>query len=40
MKNTKFPNASIALAQFFTNPQSMVEFAKIVRSLSIFAGCL
>ena len=29
-KDTKFPNASIALAQFFTNPRSMVEFAKIV----------
>ena len=25
-----FPNASIALAQFFTNPRSMVAFAKIV----------
>jgi putative chitobiose transport system substrate-binding protein len=25
--DTKFPNASIALAQFFTNPRSMVEFA-------------
>jgi ABC-type glycerol-3-phosphate transport system substrate-binding protein len=29
-KDTKFPNASIALAQFFTNPRSMLEFAKIV----------
>lgn len=29
-KDTKFPNASIALAQFFTNPQSMLEFSKIV----------
>ncbi len=29
-KDTKYPNASIALAQFFTNPQSMLEFAKIV----------
>jgi multiple sugar transport system substrate-binding protein len=28
--DTKFPNASIALAQFFTNPTSMVEFAKQV----------
>ena len=28
--DTKFPNASIALAQFFTNPKSMLEFAKIV----------
>ncbi len=28
--DTKFPNASIALAQFFTNPRSMVAFAKIV----------
>jgi ABC-type glycerol-3-phosphate transport system substrate-binding protein len=27
---TKFPNASIALAQFFTNPQSMLAFSKIV----------
>lgn len=27
---TKFPNASIALAQFFTNPKSMLEFSKIV----------
>jgi ABC-type glycerol-3-phosphate transport system substrate-binding protein len=29
-KDTKFPNASIALAQFFTNPRSMVAFSKIV----------
>ena len=28
--NTKYPNASIALAQFFTNPKSMVEFSKLV----------
>jgi len=28
--NTKYPNASMALAQFFTNPQSMIEFAKLV----------
>lgn len=28
--DTKFPNASIALAQFFTNPRSMVEFAQQV----------
>jgi putative chitobiose transport system substrate-binding protein len=28
--DTQFPNASIALAQFFTNPRSMVEFAKQV----------
>jgi putative chitobiose transport system substrate-binding protein len=27
---TKYPNASIALAQFFTNPKSMLEFSKIV----------
>jgi len=27
---TKFPNASIALAQYFTNPRSMVEFSKQV----------
>jgi putative chitobiose transport system substrate-binding protein len=26
--DTKFPNASIALAQFFTNPRTMVELAK------------
>jgi putative chitobiose transport system substrate-binding protein len=29
-KDTQFPNASIALAQFFSNPQSMLEFSKIV----------
>jgi ABC-type glycerol-3-phosphate transport system substrate-binding protein len=29
-KQTKFPNASLALATFFTNPQSMTEFAKLV----------
>jgi putative chitobiose transport system substrate-binding protein len=29
-KDTKFPNASLALAQFFTNPRSMVEFSKQV----------
>jgi putative chitobiose transport system substrate-binding protein len=29
-QDTKFPNASIALAQFFTNPKSMLEFSKIV----------
>lgn len=29
-KDAKFPNASIALAQFFTNPKSMLEFSKIV----------
>ncbi len=28
--DTEFPNASIALAQFMTNPQSMLEFSKIV----------
>jgi putative chitobiose transport system substrate-binding protein len=28
--DTKFPNASIALAQFFTNPRSMVAFSKVV----------
>jgi putative chitobiose transport system substrate-binding protein len=28
--DTKFPNASIALAQYFTNGRSMVEFAKTV----------
>ncbi len=27
---TKFPNASMALAQFFTNPKSMLEFSKLV----------
>ena len=29
-KDTKFPNASMALAQYFTNPRSMVEFSKQV----------
>jgi putative chitobiose transport system substrate-binding protein len=28
--DTKFPNASIALAQFFTNPRSMVQFGQQV----------
>lgn len=28
--DTEYPNASIALAQFFTNPKSMLEFSKIV----------
>jgi putative chitobiose transport system substrate-binding protein len=28
--DTPYPNASIALAQFFTNPKSMLEFSKIV----------
>jgi putative chitobiose transport system substrate-binding protein len=28
--DTKYPNASIALAQYFTNPRSMVEFSKLV----------
>jgi putative chitobiose transport system substrate-binding protein len=28
--DTKFPNASIALAQFFTNPRSMVQFSQQV----------
>lgn len=28
--DTKYPNAAIALAQFFTNPRSMLEFSKIV----------
>jgi ABC-type glycerol-3-phosphate transport system substrate-binding protein len=28
--DTKFPNASTALAQFFTNPRAMVDFAKLV----------
>jgi ABC-type glycerol-3-phosphate transport system substrate-binding protein len=27
---TKYPNASMALAQFFTNPRSMVQFAQQV----------
>ena len=30
--STKFPNASIALAQFFTNARSMVAFSRIVYS--------
>lgn len=29
-EDTKFPNASIALAQFFTNPESMLDFSKVV----------
>ena len=29
-KDTQFPNASMALAQYFTNPRSMVEFSKQV----------
>jgi ABC-type glycerol-3-phosphate transport system substrate-binding protein len=29
-KATKYPQASLALAQFFTNPRSMVQFAKTV----------
>jgi ABC-type glycerol-3-phosphate transport system substrate-binding protein len=29
-KSTKYPNASLALAQFFTNPRSMVQFSKTV----------
>jgi putative chitobiose transport system substrate-binding protein len=29
-KDTKYPNASMALAQFFTNPRSMVQFSKQV----------
>ena len=28
--DTEFPNASMALAQFFTNPRAMVDFAKQV----------
>ncbi|HKF85637.1 MAG TPA: extracellular solute-binding protein [Candidatus Limnocylindrales bacterium] len=28
--DTKFPNASMALAQYFTNPRAMVDFAKQV----------
>ena len=28
--DTQFPNASTALAQFFTNPRAMVDFAKLV----------
>ena len=29
-KSTKYPNASLALAQFFTNPVNMVQFSKQV----------
>ena len=29
-KDTKFPKAALALAVFFTNPKSMLEFSKIV----------
>ncbi|HEU0242876.1 MAG TPA: sugar ABC transporter substrate-binding protein [Candidatus Limnocylindrales bacterium] len=29
-KDTKFPNAAMALAQYFTNPRAMVEFSKQV----------
>ena len=29
-KSTEYPNASIALAQFFTNPRSMVQFSRRV----------
>jgi ABC-type glycerol-3-phosphate transport system substrate-binding protein len=29
-KDTQYPNAAIALAQFFTNPKSMLEFSKLV----------
>ena len=29
-RSTKYPNASVALAQFFTNPRSMVQFSKRV----------
>lgn len=28
--DTEYPNAALALAQFFSNPQSMLEFSKIV----------
>jgi putative chitobiose transport system substrate-binding protein len=28
--DTEYPNASLALAQFFSNPKSMLEFSKIV----------
>lgn len=28
--DTKYPNAALALAQFFSNPKSMLEFSKIV----------
>ena len=34
-KSTKFPNASIALAQFFTNPRSMVQFSQAGRGLPV-----
>jgi putative chitobiose transport system substrate-binding protein len=30
-QSTKYPKASAALAAFFTNPQSMLEFSKIVQ---------
>ncbi|NJN17927.1 MAG: extracellular solute-binding protein [Oscillochloris sp.] len=30
-KNTQYPKASAALAAFFSNPQSMLEFSKIVQ---------
>ncbi len=29
-RSTKYPNASVALAQFFTNPRSMIQFSKRV----------
>jgi putative chitobiose transport system substrate-binding protein len=29
-KDTKYPKAALALAQFFTNPKSQLEFAKVV----------
>ena len=29
-KDTKYPKAAVALAQFFTNPRSQLEFAKVV----------
>ena len=35
--DTKFPNASIALAQFFTNPRTLAEFAKQVGGLPVVA---
>ena len=28
--DTKYPNAALALATFFSNPQSMLEFSKVV----------
>ena len=37
-KDTKYPNASIALAQFFTNPRSMVQFSKQVAIYPSSAG--